>query len=176
MSPVAPAAGEGYDRGMPFLIDGNNLIHALGAIGPDVGRQGLCRILEPLASRGERVCVVFDGAPPPEQMAQQFHEGPVEAVFAAPRTADDVILERIADSSAPRRLVVVSTDREIRQAARRRRCQGHKSEPFAELLLRLERQQPRIDHEPPEKRHGLTPEQTEAWLKEFQLDEGQDAT
>jgi len=176
MSAVAPAGGADYDRGVPFLIDGNNLIHALGAIGPDVGRQGLCRILEPLTRRGERVCVVFDGAAPPEQMARQFRDGPVEAVFAAPLTADEVILERIADNSAPRRLVVVSTDREIRQAARRRRCQGHKSEPFAGLLLRLEKQRPRIDHEPPEKRHGLTAEQTEAWLKEFQLDEGQDAT
>ena len=176
MSAVAPAAGAGYDRGMPFLIDGNNLIHALGAIGPDVGRQGLCRILQPLTRRGERVCVVFDGAAPPEQMARQFRDGPVEAVFAAPLTADEVIMELIADNSAPRRLVVVSTDREIRQAARRRRCQGQKSEQFARLLLRLANQRPHVEHEPPEKRDGLTAEQTEAWLKEFHLDEGQDAT
>lgn len=169
----APGPG-GYDCRVPFLIDGNNLIHAVGAIGPEVGRQGLCRMLEQLTHRKERVCVVFDGAPPPEQMARQLRQGSVEAVFAAPRTADEVVLELIANSSAPRRLTVVSTDREIRRAARRRRCQGQKSDQFARFLLQIQKDRPRDQQEPREKRRGLTAEQTEAWLKEFRLDGQQD--
>ena len=128
---------------MPFLIDGNNLMPAQGEIGPEIGRQGLCERLERLAERGERICVVFDGPPPPEPTLRGLAELHVEAIFASPRTADEIILERISADSAPRRLVVVSTDREIRQAARRRRCPARTSQEFARMLADLHNSVPR---------------------------------
>ena len=48
---------------VPYLIDGNNLIFALREVGPEVDRLGLCELLDRLAARGERVCVIFDGPP-----------------------------------------------------------------------------------------------------------------
>jgi predicted RNA-binding protein with PIN domain len=153
---------------MPFLIDGNNLMHALA----EASQGRLCDMLEVLARRGEQVCVVFDGAPPEAPLPTPGGEQRVEVVFASPRTADDVIADRIAASSAPRRLTVVSTDRQLRKCGRRRRCKVVTSAAFARLLLR-EISTPRESQpaEPPEKRLGLTKEQTRAWLREFDLED-----
>ena len=66
---------------------------------------------------------------------------------------------------------MVSTDRQIRQAARRRRCKIVRSEDFAKLLIRLSEAPPKgPPAEPPEKRRGLPPGEADKWLKEFGLD------
>lgn len=157
---------------MSFLIDGNNLMYAVGSVGPDVDREGLCELLWHLADRGERVRVVFDGAPR-DGLGRESFPADVEVVFAFPRIADDVICDLIAADSAPRRLTVVSTDREIRQAARRRRCMDCRSEEFVPFLLHLRDTPAKGPAEPREKRHGLSPEQTQAWLEEFRLTDGE---
>jgi len=46
---------------VPYLIDGNNLMHALAKAGGSASRVGLCRLLEKLTAGGQRVRVVFDG-------------------------------------------------------------------------------------------------------------------
>ena len=67
---------------------------------------------------------------------------------------------------------MVSTDRAIRKAARRRRCKVVVSEEFAAALLRAaDRPRPAAPAEPAEKRHGLTAAQAEEWIRELQLDE-----
>ncbi len=160
---------------MPYLIDGNNLMYALADAGKYVGREGLCRLLEAMCDAGEKVCAVFDGPAPPEPMLRLFTESPVEVHFA--HDADAVILDRIDDDSAPRRLTVVSTDHEIRIAARRRGCTSVRSEDFAPLLLRLWRdaaRPPTDPPEPPEKREGLDPRQTRRWLREFHIEDAPD--
>jgi uncharacterized protein len=155
---------------MSFLIDGNNLNFALlDAEGSPVSRRRLCRMLEPLQAAGQEVCVVFDGPPPPGALAEQI-AGPVHVEYAAPQSADRVLVELIRDHTAPRRLTVVSTDREIRQAARRRRCQSVTSEEFASFVHRLNRRgRPAGIEEPDEKTCGLSPRQVDDWLKEFQV-------
>ena len=82
----------------------------------------------------------------------------IEMVFSGHARADDIIQARIASDSAPRRLTVVSTDREIRKVAHSRRCQICLSEQFAQALLDGTRHthQPPDATEPPEKRAGLT--------------------
>jgi len=157
---------------MPLLIDGNNLMHALRGVGADVGRQGLCRLLSAWAGGRDRVRVVFDGPAPPAGLAEQTDADGIAVEYAGPRSADDILIDAIAADTAPRRLTVVSTDRVIRRAGRRRRCTIARSEDFAETLLEaLEAPPPRPPPEPAEKRHGLSPEQTRAWLKEFGLDD-----
>jgi len=155
---------------MPHLIDGNNLLFALADVGIDVGRAGLCELLAGTLG-GERVCVVFDGAPPPGGMARQITATGLEVRYSIGRTADEIIVARITADTAPRRLTVVSSDREIRRAAERRRCLVETSQEFARRLKRLAepRQRPAAP-EPPEKRRGLTAEQTEHWMREFGLD------
>ena len=152
-----------------LLIDGNNLMHALRKAGADAGRGMLCRLLGDLPAGRERVCVVFDGPPPSRDLAGQLSGDRIEVHYSGPRKADEIIAEEIAADSAPRRLTVVSTDRQVRRQARRRRCRVRLSEEFAELLLRGRPARPPAA-EPPEKRRGLTPEQTEAWMRELQLD------
>ena len=166
---------------MPFLIDGNNLVYALRNVGVELGRRGLRKLLEAVRRRGgppfrsERVCVVFDG-PAPRPFSEPPEDMTVEAIFAAPASADDVILDEIDANSAPRRLTVVSTDRELRRAARRRRCKGVTSEDFAdELLHAANRPEPTGPREPAGKHSGrLSPEETKAWLREFGLEDVDD--
>ena len=159
---------QGYHVSVPLLIDGNNLMYAMNDAGMDVGREGLCRILARVAG-SEPVRVVFDG--PPRRQGPDVPDGAVEVLFSQRRKADDVIAELIAADTAPRRLTVVSTDHEIRRAARRRRCRTVTSEDFtASVARRLARPKRPPAPEPPEKRAGLTPEQTRQWLKELHLE------
>jgi hypothetical protein len=158
---------------MPFLIDGNNLMYALAEVGPEVSRVALCELLGVLVAGGERVCVVFDG-PPRQEQKKPIAESGVQARYAVGHSADKTVIELIEADSAPRHLTVVSSDREIRKVAKRRRCVVETSEAFARKLLNLAREhvargfQP--PDEPPEKRHGLTKKQTKHWLKEFGID------
>ena len=166
-------------------------MHALHDVGLEVGRGGLCRLMGRFANEGstvpardaahlkpvppKKVRVVFDGAPPYGPLAEQIHDERIDVKYAAGRTADDVIIEYISADSAPRGLTVVSTDHEIRAAARRRRCKTETSEDFAKTLVRMlersRRTSTRQSAEPPEKSVGLTPEQTRAWLRELNVEE-----
>ena len=152
---------------MPFVIDGNNLIYALADAGREVGRAGLCKLLAPLLARGP-VTAIFDGPPPPGPMARQIELTGITVNYSCGRPADEVIIEHIRANSAPRRLTVVSTDREIRQAARRRRCKSVTSQDFAVLLEKLtEAPTQRRPSEPPEKTDGLSGKHVDEWMKEF---------
>ena len=157
---------------VPLLIDGNNLMHALGKAGIQVDRTGLCRLLDELASAGERVRVVFDGPARSGSPSGQVEQARIDVAYSGRGSADDVILREIAADTAPRRLTVVSTDREIRRAARRRRCKLATSDEFVRFLLRMRRRADRPrPTEPPEKRRGLTTEQASLWLRELGLGE-----
>ncbi len=155
---------------MPFLIDGNNLIFAMADVGRDVGRGGLCKLLTILSAKGQQVTVVFDGPPPGKPLARQMAVEGIETIYSGMIKADVLICAKIAENSAPRRLTVVSTDREIRQAARKRRCNGVRSDDFARALVEMQNPQTSPPTEPPEKRKGLTQGQAAHWLKEFGLD------
>ncbi|HDZ20753.1 hypothetical protein LCGC14_0431540 [marine sediment metagenome] len=155
---------------MPNLIDGNNVLHALAEVGPELGRSGLCALLARVADPKDPTCIVFDG-PRRGELPEGLAEVGIEAVFCPGRKADGVIIERLQADSAPRRLVVVSTDREIRREAQRRRCQSVTSEQFSRTLMRdLRKAAARKDRrEPPEKHQGLADDQTDQWLTYFGL-------
>jgi hypothetical protein len=156
---------------MSVLVDGNNLTFAMADAGLDSGRGALCRLLGLLAERtDQRVRVVFDGKSPPPGLAGQIADSRIEVLYSDRRKADAVIAELIQADSAPRRLTVVSTDHEIRQAARRRRCRSVVSCDFAAVLAGLRESRPPRPGEPAEKRRGLTPQQTAQWLAEFGLE------
>lgn len=160
---------------MAVLIDGNNLLFAAYDADPDrpPGRERLCALLGQWSRRcGERVAVVFDGTAPASEFAEQLRKGGVETDFSgAGVKADAVIIARIAADSAPRRLLVVSTDREIARAARRRRAMPMRSDDFWALLSADLAAPPHVPLEPLEKRHGLGPDQTSEWLKELGLED-----
>ena len=159
---------------VPYLIDGNNLMHAAAEPGPELARDALCELLAVLVASGQRVRVVFDGAPPNAQTETRIAKTGVQAEYSLGRSADELILKHIARDSAPRRLTVVSNDREIRKAAHRRRCIVVTSEDFARKLVRLSARQrfgaPSAASEPKEKHLGPTREQAQKWLREFGID------
>lgn len=156
---------------MPVIIDGNNLLFAARGAeddGPLVGRSMLCDAIGEWARRrGEQVRVVFDGPAPSQALAQQIGHAAIDVSYSGSTSADDALIEVLDTDSAARRLLVVSTDREIAQAARRRRATAIRSDEFWALLKQdLARPLP-TPVEPREKRRGLSPAATDAWLREF---------
>ena len=160
---------------MPYLIDGNNLMYAVKAVWKDIGRVGLCQLLGAyIDATDETVCLVLDGCPPPHGVAQQMAHPRLEILYGCDQTADEVLKAHILHHSSPRRLTVVSTDHEIRQAARHRRCEWLASEEFAPELVRVYeagRKPAAPPAEPAEKQSGLTPEQTAQWLRELGVED-----
>jgi hypothetical protein len=114
---------------MRYLIDGYNLLHATGHLSGKVGPHGLEKARQALLGRlaalvkgGAGVTVVFDArGAPPTVAPDQVRDG-VLVRYALDRTADDLIEDLVRHDPTPRSLVVVSDDRRVRDAARRRQC------------------------------------------------------
>lgn len=156
---------------MRYLVDGNNLLHAVATHGPGraVGRVGLCKALADWARwRGVEVGVVFDGPAPPGDLARQMRLAGVAVRFSQSRTADEVIEQDIAESPAPTALTIVTTDRAIQYAARYRRSRCIDSEVFAlELFSPPQAEEASPSPAPSEKPGSLTEAETERWLDDF---------
>ncbi len=160
---------------MPFLIDGNNLLFAARDVeDPDrlVGRAMLCERLGLWARRGkQRVHVIFDGPAPAEPLAQQIAGSDIRVTYSGHGvSADAALIRTLEEDSAARRLFVVSTDREIAAAARRRRATPIRSDVFWKQVRRDLARPESQPLEPPEKLFGLTPEQAADWARELGLD------
>ena len=156
---------------MPVIVDGNNLLHFARQAeqeGPLLGRSLLCHKLGQWAQRRkERVHVVFDGPAPNRELAAQISGPIIQVSYSGSRTADAVLKSILENDSAARRLLVVSSDREIARAAKRRRAQVMRSDEFW-ALVRLDLARPMPERvEPPEKWAGLEPAATDHWLREF---------
>ena len=165
----------------PFLIiDGYNLMHAAGMscrrYGPGEFEKRRNRFLRFLAkhlgeSERRRTTVVFDAqnAEPGGTRGSQFEE--MEILFASGRAADDLIEEIIAAHSAPKQILLVSSDHRLQKAARRRRANSVDSEEF---VAELERHGP-IGEEAPSGSIANNPKftgqtsatETASWMREF---------
>lgn len=111
---------------MRFLIDGYNLMHALG-LAPTAGlslERSRLRFLDWIAveigKRSHDVTVVFDSTQT-RGGNESVYRG-IRLVFANARTADDLIEEWVQAETAPATLTVVSNDHRLQSAARRRGC------------------------------------------------------
>jgi len=161
---------------VPVIIDGNNLLYAARAAEDErllVGRAMLCDVLGRWAERRrEAVCVVFDGATPEAALARQIAHPAIQILYSgAGKSADAVVVEMIKTSSAPRRLTVVSSDRVIAQAARRRRAVALSADAFWVMVRRDLARPVRRRTEPAEKEAGLDPDARRQWLREFGFEE-----
>ena len=158
---------------MPFLIDGYNLLWAVHKLADDsesVTDVQMCRIVsEYLKQTGESGEIVFDGIGPPDKSSFDNIEN-LEVFFTGVNVdADSVIENKIRANTAPRRLIVVSSDRRVRNAARARKATAVKSEKFFEQVGRQLRKKT-SSVEPQAKQKGLSEGETEQWLKFFDLD------
>jgi hypothetical protein len=137
---------------MALLIDGYNLMHAAGIIGRGVGPGGLERsrlallyfVAEslPLDALADTT-VVFDAANAPPGLPRMLvHRGVAVRFAANHEDADALIEELILADSAPRRLIVVSSDHRLHRAARRRKAKAIDSDRWYAETVRSRRASP----------------------------------
>jgi uncharacterized protein len=159
-----------------YVIDGYNLLHAMGVLSGRAGPGGLEKARLQLlgllhgtfAELSSSVTVVFDAsrAPPGLPKATDFHG--VHVVFAPGKAeADDVIEELIEQASAPKSVHVVSDDHRVQQAGRRRHCVVLDCEEFLRWVERCRQRPSMPSTPPPEKQDRLSAEEKRHWLEEF---------
>ena len=107
---------------MPYLIDGNNVLGSWGGPrrGDDRRDEVVRRVATFCRARGARAVVVFDGGPLRADRPRQ-ELGPVSVrVPPAGQDADSVIRALVDSASAPKDLIVVSSDKALYSYARPR--------------------------------------------------------
>ncbi len=129
---------------MRWLIDGYNVMHGGGRLGPKLGREGFRRarrqFLDELAGAlgpfvSVETTVVFDATVPPGDFPTKSSYRGLEVLFAlGDENADARIEQLITEHANPKSLTVVSSDNRIRLAASRRRTRSLTTEKFWELL------------------------------------------
>jgi predicted RNA-binding protein with PIN domain len=157
---------------MPIIIDGYNLLRSVQKIEEyqSLDEAALCRIISEYLQRVRTYAqVIFDGLGPRDKSDLSGIDN-VEVYFSGENLeADDVIEEKIEEYSAPKNMVVVSTDRRIRAAAAKRKSISVTSDLFwISMIEQLDKKKP--TPMPKQKRHGITETEADAWLDEFDLD------
>lgn len=159
---------------MPYLIDGYNLLYAVGLLhertAPEMLQRARGRLLGLLhGSLGDQsgdATVVFDSSRQATDFPHEQQYRGVNVYFSRyPDKADDLIAQMIRRDSSPRRLTVVSDDHEVQRAARRRHCAVVGCVDFMAQLNRLRRPAARSDTS--DKQTALSESELNAWLLEF---------
>jgi predicted RNA-binding protein with PIN domain len=161
---------------MRYLIDGYNLIYAMGLLGPKKGAPGALEnarfdLLERLhvlfGDQSGCLTVIFDANRVPRRgLAEHDYHG-VHVRFAVRQEADDLIETLIQSEGSPKSLTVVSDDHRIQVAARRRQCPVLSCDAFLDVAERPARQTPAKTAEANAKPDSLSPEERQRWLDEF---------
>ena len=158
---------------MRYLIDGHNLIARLRDIDledPDDEAKLVFKLRSFAARTGKKVTVVFDGGIP-GGVSKTLSTSRVTAKFAAAEhmTADQVLVRMIRKVKNPRDYCLVSSDREISDAARTLGMDCLTAAEFNRLLTPEQSD----DGEALDKDENpqLSPQEVEAWLAIFSGDE-----
>lgn len=146
MTPGPSAAESASGRSTPYnsrvnaIIDGHNLLHAIGLANRKsdakaLGR-GRTRLLDWLADRGagHTLLVVFDGGGNTRSSGESQHRG-VRVRFSFQQTADELIEALLRAERHPAKLHVVSNDRQVQDAGRSRGCVVFTCEAFVDVML-----------------------------------------
>ena len=115
--------------------------------------------------------VVFDGTEKRGWADEVKAAGLLKVIYSGPGVDADSKLEQlIKKSTAPRRLVVVSSDRQVRKAARRRRAKSLSSLDYLQEMIKRHNRPAPEPKDPWEKRHGVGEGQLDQWLEIFGID------
>jgi uncharacterized protein len=159
---------------MRYLIDGYNLMHALG-MAPQSGGLSLersrSRFMEWLAvelgTRTAQITLIFDSARSASSGAQHWRE--MRILFANARTADDLIEELIRAEPAPRHLTIVSNDTRLQSAATRGGCVAWNCGTFIDWV-QIAARTPKTDRASPEEKPAEpSTAELDEWLNRFEL-------
>jgi predicted RNA-binding protein with PIN domain len=161
---------------MTLIIDGYNLLHASGVFGAERGSRGfeqsrvalLDLLCELLGDRATDTIVVFDAARAPDGLPGRLVHRGIQVWFAREYPdADTLIEELVEDDTAPSHLVVVSSDRRLQVAARRRRAKAVSCEEWL-ADARADRRR-RTQRAADEKPAAPSPADVEYWKKYFEM-------
>jgi hypothetical protein len=159
-----------------YLIDGYNLIHALGMIQKQMGPGGLeasrTRLLDFLAAGfgadAPNCTVVFDAKQAPRGLSRsQEHRGLAIRFAPKKQSADDLIETLIDETTEPKSLVVVSNDARLQNAAKRRGARAWSHEAILDFLEERQATKPTPAQPTKEKTEHVSPEEMKRWLEEF---------
>jgi predicted RNA-binding protein with PIN domain len=114
--------------------------------------------------------IIFDGTGPPDKSGFDNISN-LEVFFAGVGTDTDTVIEdKIKARTETKRLMIVSSDRRLRKAARARKAASVKSEDFwNNVQKQLGRK--KTAKEPAAKRRGLSQSETKQWLEFFGLEQ-----
>ena len=150
---------------MPYLIDGHNLIPKVGLRldSPDDEMELVFILQEYARLKRQQVEVYFDGAPTGQAGSRKL--GTIRAHFVRlGQTADSAIRARLNQMSRDaRNWTVVSSDREVQNAARANQAQWVSSEEFVKMLWEARNSIPRSD----ENDKKLSAAEVDEWLEIF---------
>jgi len=156
-----------------LIIDGYNLLRTVQNLtehSSEITDVQICQIINDYLYRTKKKgSLVFDGIGPRDK--SPFNNlFCLEIIFSGTsREADDIIETMIVESSAPKSLIVVSSDRRIKRAAEKKKATAVDCVDFwTEILKQLEKKRKR-KMEPQAKFTGITEAETEYWLREFGL-------
>ena len=164
---------------MSLLIDGYNLLHASDIFGEGSGpgyfqrsREALLAFLAASLKETERAqaTIVFDAAEAPPGLPNHYNLEGLQVVYARDYPdADTLIEEMIEEHTAPRGLLVVSSDHRVQRAARRRGAKYSDSERwYTELWQRRVATRRDQQKSVPEKPVGkLSPKEIAYWVEQF---------
>jgi predicted RNA-binding protein with PIN domain len=163
---------------MSHLIDGYNLLNAVGIIPRGVGpgtlersRLALLNFLAESLDEAEvaRTTVVFDaGGDAPRGLPRLLEHRGITVRFASQYDSADALLEElIRAESAPRRLTVVSSDHRVQRAARRRRARAVDSDTWYAEIVRHRRDRRKATPGSAKPNVPLLEEQVAQWLQRF---------
>jgi hypothetical protein len=185
---------------MPLILDTFNVLHTTGVLPPDLAGldvPGLAGLIARSRYREERVTFVCDGLPPqPAELASRTAPptdlpppGPLVIDSADHRvtradhfhvrysgratSADDLIGEMVRASTAPRRIIVISSDHAVQRQARKRRCEVLSAEEFLGHLAHDARLSNRAAPRAPARTmdSSMSAEQVERWKRVFNVDD-----
>lgn len=161
---------------MSYIFDGYNLYHAARKAleqWSEITVLGLCDYiagdLNYIKQSGK---MVFDGFCPSGR-PDICQLGAISIYYSGHYgvDADTLIKEIVEESPDPKRLVVVSSDREVRSVVRRYKAISLSSHDYlAEMVRRYDRPLP-APRDPQQKFTGLTPAETTYWMKVFGIKE-----
>jgi predicted RNA-binding protein with PIN domain len=156
---------------MPLLLDAFNILHVTGVLPPEMAGidvEGLADLIERSRFAREEVWLVCDGRRPPGPSRRR--ERIALSYSGAGHSADDWIKGLVERTSSPRTMTVVTNDRAIERAVKRRGASTMSSEAFLQALVddHVARRRSRPK---PQKPEALTPRETKKWLAIFGLDE-----
>jgi predicted RNA-binding protein with PIN domain len=152
-----------------LLIDGHNLIGqtpGLSLADPNDEQKLIVMLRRYAARKQARIVVVFDSGNPGGK-SKELSGGNVSAIFSGSHTiADRILMERIRELKKSGDWVVVSSDREVQQAAQQRKMTVWTSADFARKLGPAP-QRDTLAAPPTAKDSGLTKAEVDEWLRVF---------